>query len=79
MKRVTTTASAWLYSTREEVEWWSGLWAERVVKSAFAKTGVERGIVSTEELQRMSEAWKAWGACQDGWFAVPSGEILCWV
>jgi hypothetical protein len=63
----------WVYSTPGEVEWWSGLWAERIVKSSFAKTGVERGIVTEEELTKLAGVWTE----EDAWFSVPSGEILC--
>ena len=77
MARVDRTASCWVYSRPEEVKWWSSLWAERLVKSSFATTGVERGVVSMEELQQLARGWREWGDSKDAWFSVPSGEILC--
>lgn len=75
--KITKTASVWVYSTPDEVAWWSGLWAERLVASSFAKTGVERGIVGVEELERLAGVWREWGTEEDAWFSIPSGEILC--
>lgn len=77
VERITKTATVWVYSTPEEVKWWSGLWAERIVASAFAKTGTEKGIVSMEELERLAGVWRKWGEEEDACFFVPSGEILC--
>ena len=37
--KVVKTAGTWCYSTAEEVAWWSDLWAERTLKSAFAEIG----------------------------------------
>ena len=76
---ITSTASAWCYSTPEERAWWGGSWAERVVSSSLAKSAVEGGFATKEELVRISEAWQQWTAEEDGWFAVLHGEILCQV
>lgn len=74
---VACSASSWCYSTRDEVAWWSGLWAERTVASAFAATAAEHGLATGEELERVAAAWRRWGEAEDAWFAVPSGEVLC--
>ena len=75
--KVTSTASAWCYSTPEERAWWGGSWAERVVSSSLAESAVKGGIATKGELARISEAWQQWTAEEDGWFAVLHGEILC--
>jgi len=74
---VTATASAWCFSGDTDRAWWSGLWAERTVASAYASLAVGGGHADREELERLAAAWRAWGAREDGWFAVPHGEILC--
>ncbi|KAJ7492032.1 S-adenosyl-L-methionine-dependent methyltransferase [Mycena latifolia] len=75
--QITASASAWCYSTLEEVAWWSSSWAERVRASEFASGALERGFATQEELTGMSQAWTAWGAQPDAWFALLHGEILC--
>lgn len=73
---VTASSSTWTYATTEERAWWSGLWAERTRASAFAGQAVGGGHATREELEAVAEAWRAWGAQEDGWFAVLHGEIL---
>jgi SAM-dependent methyltransferase len=74
---VRCSASAWCYATPAEREWWGGLWADRVVESRLADQAVERGLATAEELLAIANAWRAWTAAEDGWFAVLHGEILC--
>ncbi|KAL7921884.1 S-adenosyl-L-methionine-dependent methyltransferase [Trichoderma austrokoningii] len=74
---VTSGSSTWCYSTKEEVAWWSGLWAERTVASSFAKTAIENGTGTQERLEKASEAWRSWGSEEEAWFSVAHGEIIC--
>ena len=74
---MTCAVSSWCYSTKQEVAWWSGLWAERTVASSFADTAIQSSIATKAELEEVSETWKRWGDEKDAWFSVPSGEILC--
>ncbi|KAG6013700.1 hypothetical protein E4U54_006418 [Claviceps lovelessii] len=74
---ITCTASSWCYSTREEIEWWSGLWAERTVASSFADTAIEAGLATKERLDTVANTWRVWGKEDDAWFSVLSGEIIC--
>ncbi|MDQ0485435.1 methyltransferase domain-containing protein [Streptomyces cellulosae] len=74
---ITATSGTWTYSTAEERAWWSGLWADRTVASAYAERAVEGGHTTPAELQAVAAAWREWGAREDGWFAVLHGEILC--
>ncbi|RAJ69188.1 methyltransferase family protein [Streptomyces sp. Amel2xB2] len=76
LREVTASASTWCFATAEERAWWSGLWAERTLASAFAATAVEGGHTTPERLRALAEAWHEWGAREDGWFTVPHGEIL---
>ncbi|KYK59102.1 ubiE/COQ5 methyltransferase [Drechmeria coniospora] len=71
------SSTSWCYSTKDEIDWWSGLWAERTVASAFAKTAVEGGIATTEELETVARVWRRWGELENAWFSVPSGEVIC--
>ncbi|MCD0481460.1 methyltransferase domain-containing protein [Streptacidiphilus sp. ASG 303] len=74
---VAASASAWCYATPEERAWWGGLWAERTTSSAFARQAVAQGRTDEAELHRIADGWRAWGAADDGWFAVLHGEVLC--
>ncbi|MFF8357807.1 methyltransferase domain-containing protein [Streptomyces chartreusis] len=74
---VTATSSTWTFSTEEERAWWSGLWADRTLASAYAERATEGGHATAEELRAASEAWREWGRRGDGWFSVLHGEILC--
>lgn len=71
------SASVWCFADDEDRGWWGGMWADRVVQSAFADQAVEGGRSSLEELESMSAAWLDWVEASDGWFAVLHGEILC--
>ncbi|MGW1840732.1 class I SAM-dependent methyltransferase [Streptomyces sp. NPDC002067] len=74
---VTATASAWCYRTPEERAWWSGLWADRTVSSAYAERAVDGGHATPQELTEIAATWRTWGAAEDAWFAVLNGELLC--
>ncbi|MGX4688881.1 class I SAM-dependent methyltransferase [Streptomyces sp. JNUCC 63] len=74
---VTATAGTWTYATDAEREWWSGLWADRTLASAYAERAVSGGHATEEQLRAVSRAWREWGERHDGWFAVLHGEILC--
>jgi ubiquinone/menaquinone biosynthesis C-methylase UbiE len=71
------SSSTWCYSSKEEIEWWSGLWAERTVASSFAETAVDGGLATREELEGISEVWRRWGGEEDAWFSVLHGEVIC--
>ncbi|MEU4149121.1 methyltransferase domain-containing protein [Streptomyces sp. NPDC026659] len=77
LRDVTATSSTWTFATEEERAWWSGLWADRTLASAYADRAVGGGHASAGELRAVSEAWREWGRREDGWFAVLHGEILC--
>lgn len=74
---VTAGSSTWTYTTPDEREWWSGLWADRTVASSYAERAVGGGHATEEQLRAVSRAWREWGEREDGWFAVLHGEILC--
>ncbi|MFD7707229.1 class I SAM-dependent methyltransferase [Streptomyces sp. NPDC059785] len=77
LRDITATSSTWTFATAEERQWWSGLWADRTLASAYADRATEGGHATAEELRSVSEAWRAWGGREDGWFSVLHGELLC--
>lgn len=76
-REITCTASTWCYATAEDRAWWSGVWGERMVSSALAEQAVSGGHATDEDLRQIADAWYAWAAAEDGWFAMLHGEILC--
>ncbi|KAH8803717.1 S-adenosyl-L-methionine-dependent methyltransferase [Xylogone sp. PMI_703] len=74
---VKRSVSTWCFSTREEVAWWSSLWAERILESNFRESALKDGIATESQLHAASQAWKAWAASPDAWFLVWHGELLC--
>lgn len=63
----------------EERAWWGGLWAERVgtyPESGFAKTVVDKGFGTKEQITAISEAWKRWSKHEDAYFAMIHGEVI---
>jgi ubiquinone/menaquinone biosynthesis C-methylase UbiE len=73
---ITPSSANWLYATEEQRQWHAGVWADRVVHSAFAEQAVEYGLADRAELERLSAGWQAWGSTADGWFLIPNGEII---
>ncbi|MDX3242069.1 class I SAM-dependent methyltransferase [Streptomyces sp. ME18-1-4] len=74
---LTATSATWTFSTPEERAWWSGLWADRTVASAYAERATHGGHATQEQLRAVSAAWREWGQHEDAWFSVLHGEILC--
>ena len=74
---VSSSAGVWCFSSPDDVAWWGGMWAERVVGSGMAQQALERGLARPEELERLAQGWRRWAASGDAWFAVLHGELLC--
>jgi ubiquinone/menaquinone biosynthesis C-methylase UbiE len=69
-------SSTWTFATPEDRAWWGGLWADRVVGSAFAAQAVEYGLAERAELDDISAAFRRWAAADDGMFVVLHVEVL---
>src|SRR4029450_9689847 len=67
---VTAGASVWCFATPEDLHWWTGMWAERIVDSAIAAQAVTYGLATPDDLARIAAAWQRLGAAADGWFTV---------
>jgi SAM-dependent methyltransferase len=76
LAEIEASASAWCYAGPHDRPWWGALWAERVMSSAFADRVREHGLASTQDLERLSAAWRRFAASPDGWFLIPHGEVL---
>jgi hypothetical protein len=76
LREVKASSSSWCYSTPDERSWWGELWAERLVRSDFARQATSSGLATRDDLERLAGAWRRWAASEDGWFVVAHGEIL---
>ena len=72
------SASNWLYATPERRSSFGEGWAERVLHSAFAAQALDRELADRAGLARMAEGWRRWSQTADGWFLLPSGEVIAW-
>lgn len=73
---IACTGSMWAYGTDAERTWWGGLWADRVLHSAFGPQAIALGVADQTDLQRIAGAWKQWADTPNAWFGVPHGELL---
>ncbi|KAF2022048.1 S-adenosyl-L-methionine-dependent methyltransferase [Aaosphaeria arxii CBS 175.79] len=76
---IDASCGVWTFSTPDELAWWCGLWAERVVQSNFKKSAIESGLATEEDLQAVAQSWRELEKREDGWFAVPNGQVICHV
>jgi ubiquinone/menaquinone biosynthesis C-methylase UbiE len=75
--KVECSSSNWLFTKEEDVKWWSGMFADRILKSEFKDVVLETGMGTEADLRRWSGGWREWGEKEDAWFLVAHGEILC--
>lgn len=73
---LTPGAGVWCFATPADRAWWSGLWADRVVASDFARLAKEYGLADDVALEALRDAWLEWGSAPDGWFASLHGELV---
>jgi len=74
---IVPTTTSWSYTTPDARSWWGGLWSDRILHSSVGTQILELGLAGEDELHDISEAWLAWAAHPDGWFAMVHGEVLC--
>lgn len=70
------SASTWTYADADSRAWWGGLWADRILQSAFHTQVLEYGLSDQAELERLAEAWRTWAADPDGFILIPHVEVL---
>jgi ubiquinone/menaquinone biosynthesis C-methylase UbiE len=73
---VTASAAVWCFASDADRAWWSRSWVGRVTSSDFASQAKERGLATDADLARLADAWREWGAHQDGWLTIVHGEVL---
>lgn len=74
---ITPSADVWCFATADERSWWGGMWADRILQSALTDQLLETGWADRGELEAIAAAWRAWAAADDGWLAIPHGQLLC--
>ena len=77
LRDIRATASVWCFSDEDDRAWWGGMWADRVLQSAFAADALGKRLTTPDELREISDAWRRWASADDAVLIMPHGEILC--
>jgi SAM-dependent methyltransferase len=73
---VQASASVWCFATPDDRAWWADSWADRMRHSSVADQAVALGFATRARLDGIAQAFRAWRAHPDAWFAVLHGEIV---
>ncbi|MEZ5246182.1 MAG: methyltransferase domain-containing protein [Acidimicrobiales bacterium] len=71
-----TTASVWCYADPVRRRWWSGIWADRILRSSYRNHALDRGLATEHDLEAMASDFLRWAEADDGIFVVPHVEIV---
>ncbi|MDG3017231.1 methyltransferase domain-containing protein [Speluncibacter jeojiensis] len=74
---IVPSADVWCFATPDERAWWGGMWADRILQSALTDQLLDAGWADRAELEAIAAAWRAWATAEDGWLAIPHGQLLC--
>ena len=77
LRDAVSTSSTWCFATPADREYWGGMWAERIVASDLTEQLLGSGAATRDDLERISQGWRAWVEAPDGWFSLLHGEVLC--
>lgn len=77
VEQVRITNSFWSFAAQEELDFWCGMWAERVLKSDFKDNAIKFEASTLDELEQISTAWDKFRKTEDAWAAVSHGEMIC--
>jgi ubiquinone/menaquinone biosynthesis C-methylase UbiE len=77
-RNVQASASYDCYGTAEATRHWAGVMAGYLREDKSVKQFVEYGLAERPELERMSQAWLAWGEHPEALFADAYGEAVGW-
>ncbi|KAJ5172967.1 methyltransferase-UbiE family protein [Penicillium capsulatum] len=78
VENINKSAGTWCFSTPDERQYWGGAMEARARSSGFAKSAIQDGFASQEDLEKMALAWRAFVEDEDGWIGLLHGQILCW-
>ena len=70
------TSSTWTFADPDSRAWWGGLWADRVLMSAFAEQAVAYGLADRTELAELARGWRQWADAPEGVFVTPHVEVV---
>ncbi|PYH99763.1 UbiE/COQ5 methyltransferase [Aspergillus ellipticus CBS 707.79] len=76
--RIRKSAGSWCFSSPEERQYWGGSMAGRAAASGFATKAVQEGFATKEELEMVVKGWEEFIECEQAWFGLLHGEIVCW-
>lgn len=71
------SAAVEVYSSRPEREFIATRYSERLLYSEVGRKAEELGIATREEMESVAKAWEEWIDNDEGYYGLPSTEILC--
>lgn len=77
-ENIKKSAGSWCFSSPEERSYWGNSMEERARSSGFANVAIAEGFATQDDLEKIAKGWRAFVECEDAWFAILHGEILCW-
>ena len=72
---ITYSTSTWTFASETDLNWWTELWADRIVGSRLADQAVAYGLSTREELADISAVWRTWAQRPGAVFVVLNGEV----
>lgn len=69
------TGSVWTYADEDSCRWWGESQADRWSGEEFTVQAAQHGVAA-EEISRIADGWRTWGASKDAWFSIVHGELL---
>lgn len=76
LQDIRCSSSTWTFTTPPELDWWCGLWADRVLQSSYRDQVLSGGFATQADLDEIAEGWRAWAHRPAAWFCVLHGEVL---
>jgi ubiquinone/menaquinone biosynthesis C-methylase UbiE len=76
---IDSSASIWCFASDDERSWWGESWSVRATESDFGRHALDARIADEAVLRSVAAAWLEWSMSNDGWYAMPHGEIIAHV
>ncbi|WP_420626335.1 methyltransferase domain-containing protein [Candidatus Poriferisodalis sp.] len=79
LANVQMSASVWQFWTPETRQNWGYSWADRCLRTSFARQAVEYGYATSDEMEQIAAGWRTWADDPDGYFHFIHCEVLAQV
>ncbi|MCU1693387.1 MAG: methyltransferase type 11 [Frankiales bacterium] len=73
---VTATSRTWCFATPQDRQWWGGMWADRIQRSALTTQLLASGLATQDDLDLVTAGWQRFADDDDAWMSLLHGELL---